>query len=211
MSDPISFETRVAQIDAWLPQTQCEQCGYAGCRPYAEALARGEAPINRCPPGGEPTIQRLANLLGVAPLPLDPSCGAPKPRALALIDEAACIGCTLCIAACPVDAILGAAKQMHTVLKQECTGCELCLPPCPVDCIQMIPFTPTRTGPWPDYGADEAAHWRSRAQKRRVRLQPRKSPRRRHAPVASGPDSDSAAIKAEIRAAVARVKAKRQR
>ena len=126
-------------IDALLPQTQCRQCGYPACRPYAEAIAKGEADINRCPPGGETGIRALADLLGKQPVALDPSRGAYKPRAFARIDEAGCIGCTLCIQACPVDAIMGAAKRMHTVLEVECTGCELCLPPCPVDCIEMLP------------------------------------------------------------------------
>lgn len=124
-------------IDALLPQTQCRQCGYAGCRPYAEAIAAGRAGINQCPPGGEETIRDLATLLGVPFQPLAPEFGAAKPPAVAVIDEHACIGCTLCILACPVDAIVGAAKVMHTVIAQECTGCELCIPPCPVDCISM--------------------------------------------------------------------------
>lgn len=127
-------------IEALLPQTQCAKCGYAGCRPYAEALARGEAGPNRCPPGGEEVIARLAALLGREPLPLDPARGQHVPRARAVIEEARCIGCTLCILACPVDAIVGAAKRMHTVLEAHCTGCELCLPPCPVDCILMVPL-----------------------------------------------------------------------
>ena len=130
------------QIDALLPQTQCGQCGFPGCRPYAEAMARGEAEINRCPPGGETTITALADLLGRDIVPLDGDRGEPKPKAVAVIDEQACIGCTLCIQACPVDAILGAAKSMHTVIADECTGCELCLAPCPVDCIHMVPIEP---------------------------------------------------------------------
>lgn len=128
-----------ARIDAILPQTQCTQCGYSGCQPYAEAIARGKADINQCPPGGEAGIRALAELLQQPYKPLNPEHGAYKPKALAFIDETACIGCTLCIQACPVDAILGASKQMHTVIAQECTGCELCLPPCPVDCISMQP------------------------------------------------------------------------
>ncbi|MDA1108056.1 MAG: electron transport complex subunit RsxB [Proteobacteria bacterium] len=127
------------KIDALLPQTQCGQCSYAGCRPYAEAIAKGEADINQCPPGGETTILALAQLLGRDPKPLNAEHGMVKPKMLAVIDEQLCIGCTLCIQACPVDAILGAAKQMHTVIAGECTGCELCLPPCPVDCIRMVP------------------------------------------------------------------------
>ena len=131
------------QIDALLPQTQCGQCSFAGCRPYAEAIAAGEAEINRCPPGGEATMIALADLLGRDPVPLDDEEAAEKPKSVAYIVEAECIGCTLCIQACPVDAILGAAKQMHTVIIDECTGCELCLPPCPVECIHMHPLEAT--------------------------------------------------------------------
>ncbi len=133
-ADPI-----VDQIDALLPQTQCGQCTFPGCRPYAEAIAAGEADINQCPPGGEATIQALADLLGVDPKPLNEEHGRHTEKMVAVIDEQVCIGCTLCIQACPVDAILGAAKQMHTVIADECTGCELCVPPCPVDCIKMVP------------------------------------------------------------------------
>jgi len=128
----------VEQIDAILPQTQCGQCGFPGCRPYAEAIARDEADINQCPPGGEAGIRALADLLGREPKPLNPENGSEKPRRVAVIDEQVCIGCTLCIQACPVDAIVGASKQMHTVIAAECTGCDLCLPPCPVDCIDMV-------------------------------------------------------------------------
>lgn len=127
----------VEKIDAVLPQTQCGQCGYPGCKPYAEAIAKGEADINLCPPGGDEGIQRLAELLGVEPKPLGEGL-EPKPKAVAIIDESTCIGCTLCIQACPVDAIVGAAKQMHIIVAEQCTGCELCLPPCPVDCIHMV-------------------------------------------------------------------------
>lgn len=128
----------VDQIDALLPQTQCGQCGYPGCRPYATAIANEEADINQCPPGGETTIQALADLLDREPKPLSAEHGVEKPKMVAVIIEEDCIGCTLCIQACPVDAILGAAKQMHTVIEEECTGCELCVPPCPVDCIDMV-------------------------------------------------------------------------
>lgn len=127
------------RIDALLPQTQCRQCGYAGCRPYAEAISSGAADINRCPPGGNEVIAELAELLQRPPLPLDTRYGVTQAPAVALIDEAWCIGCTLCIQACPVDAIAGAAKVMHTVIAEECTGCALCIPPCPVDCIAMVP------------------------------------------------------------------------
>ena len=129
---------RVNAIDALLPQTQCTKCGYAGCRPYAEAIAHGDADINQCPPGGTEGIRGLARLLGREEKSLNPANGSETPRAAALIDEARCIGCMLCIKACPVDAIVGAAKRMHTVLTQYCTGCDLCLPPCPVDCIDMV-------------------------------------------------------------------------
>ncbi|MEY3017860.1 MAG: electron transport complex subunit RsxB [Pseudomonadota bacterium] len=136
------------QICDLLPQTQCGQCGYPGCRPYAEAIAGGER-INRCPPGGESTIQALANLLDVEPLPLDEEVGEEKPKSVAVIREAECIGCTKCIQACPVDAILGAAKQMHTVIESECTGCDLCVEPCPVDCIDMVEIPVTlKTWHW---------------------------------------------------------------
>jgi Na+-translocating ferredoxin:NAD+ oxidoreductase subunit B len=129
----------VDRIDALLPQTQCTRCGYAGCRPYAEAIAAGDADINRCPPGGNETIAALAALTGKAARPLEPACGEHEPLAIARIEETSCIGCTLCIAACPVDAIVGAAKRMHTVLASQCTGCSLCIPPCPVDCIVLEP------------------------------------------------------------------------
>ena len=131
----------VQKIDAILPQTQCGQCTYPGCKPYATAIAAGEADINQCPPGGEEGIRKLAELLGVEPKPLNAEHGVTKPKSLAVIDENICIGCTLCIQACPVDAILGAAKHMHTVIAAECTGCELCLAPCPVDCISMEPIS----------------------------------------------------------------------
>lgn len=132
----------VDNIDEILPQTQCGQCGYPGCRPYAEAIAGGDK-INKCPPGGEATIQALADLLDVEPEPLDAEHGEEKTRTVAVIREDECIGCTKCIQACPVDAILGAAKQMHTVIESECTGCDLCVEPCPVDCIDMVPVEMT--------------------------------------------------------------------
>ena len=125
-------------IDALLPQTQCTRCGFPACRPYAEAIARGEAAINRCPPGGDRTIQALARLTGREPLSLDPACGLEMPHRVAQIDESRCIGCARCLPPCPVDAIIGAHRYMHTVILELCTGCELCVAPCPVDCISMV-------------------------------------------------------------------------
>jgi len=132
----------VDQIDAILPQTQCGQCGYPGCRPYAEAIANGDA-INKCPPGGQSTVEALADLLDVEAIPLDGGVEEEPVKTVAYIREDECIGCTKCIQACPVDAILGAAKQMHTVIVSECTGCDLCVEPCPVDCIDMLPVETT--------------------------------------------------------------------
>jgi electron transport complex protein RnfB len=129
----------VAQIESILPRIQCAQCGFPGCRPYAQALARDEAEINRCPPGGEQTIRELARLLNRDPVPLDRSRGSASTSHVARIREAACIGCNLCAQACPVDAIAGVSQMMHTVIASDCTGCELCIPPCPVDCIDMLP------------------------------------------------------------------------
>jgi Na+-translocating ferredoxin:NAD+ oxidoreductase subunit B len=129
-------ERLAERVEGLLPQTQCGQCGYPGCRPYAEAMAKEEAEINRCPPGGKAVVRALARLLGKEPIPIEQ--GAGKPKAVAVIDEADCVGCTLCLRACPVDAIIGAAKQLHGILASECTGCELCLTACPMDCIQMI-------------------------------------------------------------------------
>lgn len=134
------MDTLADRIDALLPQTQCTKCGYQGCRPYAEAIASGEADFNQCPPGGEAGIDALAALLGRNPKPLNPVNGTERPIRVAVIREAECIGCTKCIQACPVDAIVGANKWMHTVLLDDCTGCDLCLPPCPVDCIDMVPL-----------------------------------------------------------------------
>jgi len=158
-----------AQLAAALPQTQCRRCGYEDCEAYAQAIAHGEAEINRCPPGGAEGIERLARLSGRPPLPLDPSCGEEAPRALAVIDEAWCIGCTLCIQACPVDCIIGAPRQMHTVIDDQCTGCELCVLACPVDCIAMEPVTPGCTG-WTAWSPAQADAARARYEFRQERL-----------------------------------------
>ncbi len=144
-------------IDALLPQTQCGQCEYAGCRPYAEAIAAGATPINQCPPGGTELIAELAVLMNVAPMPLSAAHGAAAAPAAAIIDETVCIGCALCLPACPVDAIVGARKLMHTVITAECTGCGLCLPPCPVDCISIV-----STGASRDRAAQRAVSGRLR-------------------------------------------------
>lgn len=157
------------RLEDLLPQTQCTKCGYPACRPYAEAMASGEAEHNRCPPGGSEGIARLASLLGRPQLPLDPERGVEKPRAVAVIDESACIGCTLCIQACPVDAIVGAAKQMHTVLPDWCTGCDLCVAPCPVDCIRMEEVSGSRTG-WEAWSQKQADAARARHDFRSQRL-----------------------------------------
>ena len=156
----------VRRIDALLPQTQCTKCGFDGCLPYAQALARGDADINQCPPGGDAGIHALARLLDRPYLPLDPTHGNEQPRRVALIDEAACIGCTLCIQACPVDAIIGAPKMMHTVFTALCSGCDLCLPPCPVDCIEMVPSV----GADADWTEDRRAAARERHLARNARV-----------------------------------------
>jgi electron transport complex protein RnfB len=198
MPDPISTATLADRIDALLPQTQCTRCGYPACRPYAQAIARGEAQINQCPPGGAAGIAALANLLGRAALPLNPANGVEKPREVALIVEEICIGCTKCILACPVDAIVGAAKMMHTIVADECTGCELCIAPCPVDCIVMVSSA--------DAAADRVARYRARYEAHLARLARDDAERAaelatRKASVDTGADA--------VRAAIARARAKK--
>jgi electron transport complex protein RnfB len=151
----------VDRLDAALPQTQCTRCGYPDCRAYAEAIAAGDAEIDRCPPGGAEGIVRLAALTGRPVLPLNPDHGVEAPRQLAVIDEAWCIGCTLCLAACPVDSIVGGPKAMHDVIEPLCTGCELCIPACPVDCISLRPVSGERTG-WAAWSAAQAGEARER-------------------------------------------------
>ena len=168
MSD--SSKTLADRIEDLLPQTQCTKCGYPACRPYAEAIAAGSANYNQCPPGGAEGVARIAALLGKPVIPINPVHGIERERPVAVIDESACIGCTLCIQACPVDAIVGAAKQMHTVIASLCTGCDLCVPPCPVDCIDMQAATPDRTG-WAAWSQADADAARARHDARTSRLQ----------------------------------------
>jgi Na+-translocating ferredoxin:NAD+ oxidoreductase subunit B len=158
--------TLAQHIDALLPQTQCTKCGFEGCAPYAEAIAQGNANINQCPPGGQAGIAKLAALLHIAPIPLNPAHGTEGPHHIAVIDEERCIGCALCIKACPVDAIVGAPKRMHAVLQDHCTGCDLCLPPCPVDCIELRVVPSLES--WTQIDADAA---RQRFHARNLRLQ----------------------------------------
>jgi electron transport complex protein RnfB len=162
-------KTLADRIEDLLPQTQCTKCGYNGCRPYAQAIADGSANYNQCPPGGAQGIARLAALLGKPVIPLNPDNGVERPRPVAFIDENLCIGCTLCMQACPVDAIVGAAKQMHTMVAELCTGCDLCVPPCPVDCIAMIPVTGDATG-WDAWSQQQADAARERYNRRLERL-----------------------------------------
>ncbi|MGF6610724.1 electron transport complex protein RnfB [Paraburkholderia sp. WSM4175] len=162
-------KTLADRIEDLLPQTQCTKCGYPACRPYAEAVANGEANYNQCPPGGAEGIARLAALLGKPVIPLNSANGVERPRPLAVIDEQVCIGCTLCMQACPVDAIVGAPKQMHTVVAELCTGCDLCVPPCPVDCITMRPVTGEATG-WDAWSQSHADAARARHNRHETRL-----------------------------------------
>jgi electron transport complex protein RnfB len=188
------------RLDDALPQTQCRRCGYDGCRPYAEAIARG-VPINRCPPGGDDLVATLAAITGRPPIALDRSRGEPGPLAVARIDEAACIGCTLCIDACPVDAIVGAAKRLHAVLPALCTGCALCLPPCPVDCIAMVPAGRA-------WSAQDARAARERYAERSHRLATIADAA--HAPAKSvAPDAERAQRQAAVAAALERARARR--
>jgi electron transport complex protein RnfB len=199
-----SLPSLADRIDAVLPQTQCTRCGFAACRPYADAMAAGSADLNRCPPGGEPVIVALAALTGRAPKPLAPECGEKGPLQVAVIDEATCIGCTLCIDACPVDAIVGAQKRMHAVLPSLCSGCALCVAPCPVDCIALRPAARD----WTDADAGLA---RERFVRRAARLARNERVARRavSGEVATA-DPDRARRQATVAAALARARARRE-
>jgi Na+-translocating ferredoxin:NAD+ oxidoreductase subunit B len=208
---PARPPTLADQIEDLLPQTQCTKCGYPACRPYAEAIASGAASHNQCPPGGIEGVARLAGLLGKPVIPVNPDNGMERPRPLAVIDENLCIGCTLCMQACPVDAIVGAAKQMHTIIPELCTGCDLCVPPCPVDCIAMVPVTGNRTG-WDAWTQDEADAARVRHDHRAARLERErdaaearsaalKAAKAAEAPLAANPEPASASVATDDAAA----------
>jgi len=212
------------QINALLPQTQCTRCGYPDCASYAQAIAKGEAGINQCPPGGEAGVQRLAQLTGHPALPLSEAHGAEGPRLLAVIDEAWCIGCTLCVKACPVDAIIGTNKHMHTVIEPDCTGCELCVPVCLVDCISLVPVhaepAPTGWAAWSPEQADRAreqyAWHQARTRRAKVehdeRLQAKAEHKLAHLPEVSKltEPAELDAKRAVIEAALARARARRR-
>ncbi|MBT9501213.1 MAG: electron transport complex subunit RsxB [Burkholderiaceae bacterium] len=222
MTAALTQESLVEAIDKALPQTQCTRCGFIDCRAYAQAVAAGEAHINQCPPGGNEGVQRLAALTGRPALPLNPVNGLEGPRQLAIIDEAWCIGCTLCIKACPVDCIVGAAKQMHVIVNEQCTGCELCIPACPVDCISLLPVTPGRSG-WQAWSAGQAEQAQERYEFHQLRVERAKSDNAERllakaeaklADVAAASrltDADALEKKrAVIQAAIARAKAQRR-
>jgi electron transport complex protein RnfB len=216
------METLAARIQTALPQTQCTRCGFADCAAYTQAVAAGQAPINQCPPGGAEGVRRLAALTGQPALPLDPARGAEAPRQVAWIDEAWCIGCTLCIKACPVDCIIGAHKRMHTVIEEQCTGCALCAPACPVDCIMLENASGARTG-WDAWSARQAAQARARyefasarrqrtAQEHAQRLQEKAEHKLAHLPEltkgATGAELERK--RAVIKAALARARQRRE-
>ena len=201
-------QTLVDVIDSVLPQTQCKRCGYPDCRSYARAIVADAAPVNRCPPGGDAGARRLAQLARRAYLPLDPACGEERPRHVAVIDEAQCIGCTLCIRACPVDAIIGAAQLMHTVITELCSGCDLCVAPCPVDCITMAPARGADAS-WDGARADAARVRYMRRRARREQQVVRGAPARACDPLAAAaaPEIKRAAIAAAVERARARRRA----
>ena len=203
------MDTLAARINDALPQTQCTRCGYPDCAGYAQAIADGDADIHQCPPGGAEGIERLARITGRPAKPLGPEFGAEGPRALALIDEHWCIGCTLCLEACPTDAILGINKKMHTVIEAHCTGCELCIPVCPVDCISMEVATPGRSG-WQAWSAEQASAARARYAVHKARGGNREAVAATEAPIAAATPADDAGARkrAVIEAALAKARAR---
>lgn len=223
MSSPTD-KSLADQLEDLLPQTQCTKCGYPACRPYAEAMADGSASYNQCPPGGIEGVARLAKVLGKKVIPINPVNGVERPRPVAFIDEALCIGCTLCIQACPVDAIVGAAKQMHTIVTDLCTGCDLCVAPCPVDCIAMIEITPGKTG-WDAWSQAQADTARERHDFRSARLQREKEENearlaakaaaklqevQSETPISDAEKAEQARKKAIIQAAIERARLKKE-
>ena len=211
---PESVQPQLVQaIDDWLPQTQCTQCSYPRCLDYAKAIASGEADINQCPPGGNTTIRGLASLLGKIGKPLNPEFGEHKPKQIAVIDEDICIGCVMCIKACPTDAIVGSAKAMHTVIERDCTGCELCIEPCPVDCIDMQDQVQNSdiSWRWDDYSPQATQRAREQTEAKldrdQSRQQAKSSMKKLHE---LRKEKGGEQIKSDIAASIARVKARNQ-
>ncbi len=215
------FDQKVHSIDEWLPQTQCTQCSYPRCLDYAIAIAKGEADINQCPPGGDTTIRGLAALLGKMGKPLNPKYGEHKAKEVAVIDEDRCIGCVMCIKPCPTDAIIGTAKHIHTVLSDDCTGCGLCVDPCPVDCIRMELVseqdsgqeTEQKPGPhwrWTEYSPEQTAKAREQTQSKLAREDARAKSIAANKKLKEMRQASSDDLKLDIMAAVKRAQAKKQ-
>ena len=205
-------DDKIRAIDDWLPQTQCQQCTYPRCLDYAQAIADGKADINQCPPGGDVTVRGLASLLGKIGKPVDPKYGTHKPKQIAVIDESVCIGCVMCIRACPTDAIIGAAKLMHTVITRDCTGCELCIEPCPVDCIDMIDQQqqPDLSWRWQDYSPQATQKARQQTQAKIEREKQRQQAKSSLTKLKALRQESSEHIKNDIAAAVARASKRKQ-
>jgi len=208
-------DAKIKAIDDWLPQTQCTQCSYPRCHDYAVAIADNDADINQCPPGGDVTIRGLASLLGKIGKPLNPQYGVHKPKQVAVIDESVCIGCVMCIKACPTDAIVGAAKVMHTVIERDCTGCELCLEPCPVDCIDMIDQAHDQQADlswrWEDYSPDATKRAREQTNSKLAREDKRAQARSSMKKLKElRKNTGSEQIKLDIAAAIQRVKSRQE-